>query len=157
MPHLQYLAQKNLETDQTLKNGPSDMNLTNKKVSQFNSDPVQNEETPKQSRNERITKYSHTALLTKEDENVTDTEPMATNKSQQIMNFNNFLKSPQYGEQEDEINLLLCEENVGDMSKVNDIVGNTFVSPDKIIKNRAYQDTSGGGNENVRTSYCKEK
>jgi len=43
------------------------------------------------------------------------------------------------------------------MSKVNDIVGNTFVSPDKIIKNRAYQDTSGGGNENVRTSYCKEK
>jgi hypothetical protein len=55
-----------------------------------------------------------------------------------------------FGPEKDE---LACEENVGDLTKIN----NTFRSPDKIFKVLRNGDTSNPGAENIRTSYCKEK
>jgi len=55
----------------------------------------------------------------------------------------------------------MCEENVGDKSKINDIVGSSFRSPDKVFDAKILRgdvtNTSCPGAENIKTSYCKEK
>jgi len=55
----------------------------------------------------------------------------------------------------------MCEENVGDKSKINEIVGNSFKSPEKVFTAKfmraAATDASCPGAENIRTSYCKEQ